>query len=610
MFSTDFIHVLKLTLPDLRFEWVLSLCLALALGAIFSPLFILLGLQGGIIGNMRDKLQFDPVSRQVTPRGDTSAPLDPEWIKLLAEKSSLVVSSPTASLDLDAEMPNSQDTVVPTAPTVPEDPLWSDNGISFPDDLHSIVITARLAKLLNKKAGDAVNLVLKRNTGESEEYKHPFKIAGILPEKVVPDRKLWLHEQMFEDIYQWRRGKALPALGLSAKGGGLIRPEYTGIATILEQLPSDTEYQQMLAGRLSFSRAPDLNEVTGWSNIDGKLTAVWKTINNKVSLSDLDPLISRHQEYGFSVEAVPYIENFLVTLNAGEKSVPLKVTILPKSLQSNTQEAEVDRILIGISPNDFQRLGESEVVISFASGSNEEATINIPAVLTTNAFVEEGYIAIPEEMAGKMFAARNVNAKYDSVNREFIHQNNNDYFFRAYARSIDDIEGLVQFVREHGNKSGENKLQEPISKIGQIRHLQTLSGYMTKLYLLIAIVAGISSIFAIAASVYASVERKRHDLAILQLLGIHKMALFMFPILKSQLLVIGGLVIALATYLLFGFIVNIAFVDVLPEAESLTRLSLQSSALLMVAIFLAASLASLIAASLISRIEVGEVIHQ
>ena len=100
--SLDLLHIIRLVFADLCFEWVLSLCMVLALGAVFAPLFILLGLQSGIIGNMLDNLQKDPVSRLVMPKWETS--LDDAWLASLRKQTSALIESPTAFLLLDVEV--------------------------------------------------------------------------------------------------------------------------------------------------------------------------------------------------------------------------------------------------------------------------------------------------------------------------------------------------------------------------------------------------------------------------------------------------------------------------------------------------------------------------
>ncbi len=605
MFLQDCRHIFTLTLADLRFEWILSLCMVFALGAVFAPLFILLGLQEGIIGNMLDKLRHDPVSRLVTPRFPSRTPLDADWLKSLDKQTELLIHSATSHLVLDIE---GHDQRINAIPTIAQDPLLRENNINLPNRPDVIVLSTRLAKAIGKKLGDDIDLVLERNTGKKERIVQPFELVGILPETVTTELKIWLPQIIFHDIYQWRKGKALPSLGLSGKGGYLT-PEYDGIVTVLEKSPSDEDYHRILAGKLSFSQAPKPLQKLGWTPPKNKKIYLWQPLNSQVYSSDISPLVNRHHELGYPVEAIPFIADFAVNLVSEEHNKELVLTVLPTSLQTEADKDQYELPQVWISPQEGYTSGEI-ASISFISGTTIQKKVDLPVVITAFSSVAPGNIALSPKLAGKMNAARRQTASYDSSTGGFIPEESANYFFRAYAKSIDEIESLVEFVREQGIKQGENALREPVSKLAQVYDLRKLSGYMEKLYLLIVFVSGVSGFFAIVANVYASVERKRRDLAYLQLLGIHRWALFLFPYLKSQALVVGGLMMAIVTYILFDFFSSMTFSHVLGNANSLTRLSWLHTVILMAAIFVTASLASLLAAAAVNRIEVGEIIHE
>ena len=129
MFLRDWHHIIGLTASDLRFDWILSLCMVLALGSVFSPLFILLGLREGIIGTMLDKLNSDPVSRLVTPKLPLQQVLDEPWLKSLRERAQVVIVSPVPRLLLDVEGVKEP---VNAIPTTAEDPLLIGYDLSPP----------------------------------------------------------------------------------------------------------------------------------------------------------------------------------------------------------------------------------------------------------------------------------------------------------------------------------------------------------------------------------------------------------------------------------------------------------------------------------------------
>lgn len=57
-----------LALADLRHEWLLNLCMVLALAAVLTPLLLLLGLKNGVVETMRERLVQDPIYRELKPQ--------------------------------------------------------------------------------------------------------------------------------------------------------------------------------------------------------------------------------------------------------------------------------------------------------------------------------------------------------------------------------------------------------------------------------------------------------------------------------------------------------------------------------------------------------------
>jgi putative ABC transport system permease protein len=609
MFLRDCRHVAALTLSDLGFEWILSLCMVLALGAVFAPLFILLGLQEGIVGNMLEKVQRDPLGRLVSPKSIARTPLDDEWLSALRSRSAAVIGSLQPSLPLYVE---GSDEPVTAVPTIAEDPLLLEHGIRLPEERLSLVLSERLARRTGKGSGDPFEVILLRRAGREERVPLTFQVAGVLPEAVTDRDKIWLPAHLLDAFYRWRKGEAVPELGLSGRGASL-EPEYDGVLTLLEELPSQQDELRILGGMQGrLDRRPELIGHAGWAVPPGRLLRLWRPAGGSVEESDRVSLANRHLELGYRLEAVPYLDGLEVSLQAPSLDPVwdrhLSLTILPASLQGDEPPQE------GMPPPVWVawETGVADGTpgeLAFASGE-EGREVRIPVRLFATAHVMPGYVAVPPGLGGKIKAAIRQEAVYDPATGELTPVSRGVRFFRAYAKSIDDLESLVAFVRKEGERRADEVLREPVSRLAQVRNIRELAGYMEQLYLLMVLVAGVSGFFAIAASVYAGVERKRRDLAYLQLLGLHPGALFLFPYLKSLTLVAGGLLAALGAYAFFGHFADRLFAQVLGGAESLTRLTAGHIALLTAGILVSASLASLLAALAVIRIEPGEYIRE
>lgn len=609
MFFKDCRYVAALIFPDLRFEWILSVCMVFALGAIFAPLFILLGLQEGIVGNMFDQLKHDPASRLVTPKYPLKGSLNEIWLNALRQRSAIVITTPVSHLQLDIE---GLEDPVNAIPTVPEDPLLTENRISLAGENRPIVLSAALAQKTGKKIGDPLTLVLVRHTGVEEKVPIRFRVTGILPKSASADVKLWLPQTFFRFFYQWRKGRAVPELGLSGTGS-ILNPEYDGIVTILTTVPADEEYRQMLSGRIGFSNLPQAHKDAdiGWTLPPDYEIRVWRPVNTRVYPSDFKPLVNRHHELGYAVDAVPFIDDFRVDLKLDGHSQRMSVTILPDTSETDEDTGERKELPnVWFSTADGFKTDAAGQISFHSANEKNKNNITIPVRMIPSPSLKTGWLAVPGDLAGKMNAARNQEAVYDPITGEFNPAGEEMRYFRAYARSIDELESLVDFIRGEGVKSADNALREPASRVEDIRNIRRLAGYMEQIYLLIVFVSGVSGIFAIAASVYAGVQRKRYDLAYLELLGVHPGALFLFPYLKSMMLVIGGVVFAFIAYLIFGHFSDRLFAHALGGAASLTRLTGQNVFFLVSGILIAGTLASLLAATSVMRIEPGEYIRE
>lgn len=607
MFFRDCTQTSALVFADLRFEWILSLCMIFALGAVFAPLFILLGLQKGIVGSMLDKFQHDPLSRLVTPKSQLQDSLDDRWLVSLKQNASVLISSSVPRLLLNVQGVDDQ---INTIPTSKNDPLLLENGIILPTLKKSVVLSAPLAQATKKKAGDNFTLLLIRSVQQEEKIPLVLHVAGILPPETSEGaKKIWLPDDLFEWIYQWRGGQAVSELGLKGREV-FLAPEYDGIITLLKTVPSDAEYWQMIRRGLSFAQLPkpfDL-PLAGYAG-RSQQARLWKPVNNRVTEQDFKLLSNRHYDMGFQLTTLPYLEDFKVVLKTAQQNNGLAMKLLPMEPRDGQTQAASDEVsmAVWISKDTAFALDTTEEII-FPS---EHKELRIPVNIYPSSEVPSGFLAISPDFAGKMNAARHRNVLYDRTQGEFKLLNEKGArYFRAYASSIDKLDKLVELVQQEGIRRGDMALREPNSRIFEVHNIRQLASYMEKLYLLILSVSGFSVFFAIAANVYAGIQRKRRDIAYLELFGLHPVAILLFPFLKSLVLVSGALAAALLCYGFFGYLTDYFFADALGTGVSLTRLAGKEAIKLISIIYSTAALASLLAATAVLRIEPGEYIRE
>ena len=92
------------------------------------------------------------------------------------------------------------------------------------------------------------------------------------------------------------------------------------------------------------------------------------------------------------------------------------------------------------------------------------------------------------------------------------------------------------------------------------------------------------------SSIYANVERKRKDFAVLRLLGLHGAGLGLFPLTSSLALTLCGMLLSLALFHGMALTINLLFAEHLDAGEAFCTLGIPEQG---VAVLVAAGLAVL-----------------
>jgi putative ABC transport system permease protein len=120
--------------------------------------------------------------------------------------------------------------------------------------------------------------------------------------------------------------------------------------------------------------------------------------------------------------------------------------------------------------------------------------------------------------------------------------------FRLYARSIYDVEKLVNDLEKEGAKIKAN--------VAEIATVQSIDQNLSVIFWIIACVGAIGFSFSLGASLWANVDRKRKELSVLSLIGFKSGRIVMFPVLQSFYTAILGWLLAVLVYLGFEHLIN------------------------------------------------------
>ena len=120
--------------------------------------------------------------------------------------------------------------------------------------------------------------------------------------------------------------------------------------------------------------------------------------------------------------------------------------------------------------------------------------------------------------------------------------------FRLYARSIYDVENLVDDLENAGARVKAN--------VGEINTVQSIDENLSVIFWIIACVGGLGFAFSLGASLWANVDRKRKELSVLRLVGFKSGRIIMFPVLQAGYTAILGWLLAVLVYLAFEYLIN------------------------------------------------------
>lgn len=173
--------------------------------------------------------------------------------------------------------------------------------------------------------------------------------------------------------------------------------------------------------------------------------------------------------------------------------------------------------------------------------------------------------------------------------------------FRAYAQSIQDVEDLAARFEGEGI-SVYTRAREIASTIGLQRNLRAVLA-------MIAIIAGAGAAVALVAMQISSVQRKRRDHALLQLVGHGRSWLIALPCLAATAIAFVGALLAFAVYLLAAAAINAYFAQYLGSGEHAVALGGQGFMLGVIAVSVISILPALVGGWRASNLEAADVLR-
>ncbi|MEI2772328.1 MAG: FtsX-like permease family protein [Candidatus Competibacter sp.] len=602
-----------LALADLWHEWPLSLCLILALAAILAPLLLLLGLKNGVVDAMRQRLVQDPVYRELKPQ--ESLNLGPAWFKTLAARPDVAFVIPTilrGSSVIRIGKPDSEQAVsMDLPPTGPGDVLLLENGGVIPQE-GEVVLSADAAAKLGARAGDPLRARITRSrAGRMETATTDFKVGSVLSPRADAQQRVYAPLSFATDVEIYREGRAVPGRNWP---GGLATPYFSfDGAFVVAPEGLDSLVTSSLVIGTGFGAVEPIAPVeftrrTGLSVAGDTQVYDVRVLQEPVQWASLQAM--RDKLRGREVAMVPYVKEMTLSLEP-TGGTPFTVAVVGLSL------SPPERLLLNIPELPW---GPLKAETPFA----EYAQILLPAALpplaeptmTATLTGVPRPVRFPLRLAGSSFNARAVvplellAALRTSTLREvgYSAEQNNLLLarvgysgFRLYARGIDDVAELHRSLRDQGI--------ETLAKVQDIERIRLLDQTLTRLFWLVAVVGIAGGVAALVASLYATVERKQREIAMMRLLGLSRFAVSRFPLYQSAAIAALAAGLAILGFYTLAAVINAVFAAGLGLGARICQLPMGTLVQTLVVTVAAAVGSSLFAAWRTTLIEPAEAIR-
>lgn len=173
---------------------------------------------------------------------------------------------------------------------------------------------------------------------------------------------------------------------------------------------------------------------------------------------------------------------------------------------------------------------------------------------------------------------------------------------RLYAATLSDVAVLAERLRGQG--------MEIRTQAAEIESVQLLDRSLTRVLSLLLGLAVLGFVLSLGASLWAAVERKRRDLALLRLLGFNGGVLALVPVTQGVMVAVGGCVLSSLLYLPSAAFFNSTLAGTLTREEVVCRLDPGHYAAGVALTLLLAVLAALGAARKVSGIDPAESLRE
>jgi len=596
--------IAQLSLLDLWHEWILTLCMILAIAAVLAPLLILLGLKHGTIQTMRDRLIEDPVNREIRPA--RTLQLSTQWFHEMKQRPDVGFVIPTilrGSSIVKVFSDKGKRLTIDLVPTAENDPLILENEGIVPKT-GECVLTYPAAEQLVLKQGDSLTVEVTRSRdGRRESVKTLLKITAVLNPRADSLPRIYAPAQFVSDVESYREGLAVPERKWA---GGQPHPflSYDGVRIVLPQKLNPIAERTLTIGtgliEIQTLDAETFQETMGFALPENHFAYQLLAKGNPIQISNIKSL--KNKLRGKSAILMPFAQNINIQTDSGEK---LKIIGLSLS-ENDAQNLGIPTLPWGKFDEsaDFSKQGQillpKDLKINELKADILESKVRFP--ITAQGESVGNYAIVPAELIGVLRTGTFRHIAFDEKRQNFILAKAGFRGFRLYARSIDDVPILYRLFIDQEI--------DVLTQVHEIEKVKVLDRGLTRIFWLVAIVGIVGGMAALIASLYAAVERKKRDISVLRLMGLSRVAVFKFPIYQGVSIAIASVIVAIGGYAILALVINFVFSADLKLGQKICTLPYSYFLMTLFVTAGIASLSSLLAAWKTTNIDPAEAIRE
>jgi putative ABC transport system permease protein len=135
---------------------------------------------------------------------------------------------------------------------------------------------------------------------------------------------------------------------------------------------------------------------------------------------------------------------------------------------------------------------------------------------------------------------------------------------RIYARDLDDVAPLAEHLRSQG--------VEVVTRARDIETVKAIDRVLSLIFVVLAAIGVAGYLLSLAASLWANVDRKRREIALLRLVGLRTGPVVGFPAVQALIVAVAGILLSATLYAGVSTLFNRAFATELRRDEFVCRL--------------------------------------